>query len=567
MSGLFGTLGVARSGLTASQLALQTTANNVANAGTAGYTRQRADLEQSLPETLPVGQLGTGVRVDDIRRLRDRYLDQQFYLAQQTLGEREAQHAALAEIEALLAEPSEAGLRQSLSDFFTALSDLSSYPTDLTSRRAVLEQGRTLAGSFNRLAAGLADMKRNMEAELVRLAADANGLIAELGTLNSQIQAVTIAGGSPNALMDQRDRNLDELARLVGITRTDRSDGAVQVSLAGGGGLLVDGTATGTLAVRLSTTQDAFELTLDGAAVRPSGGRIDGLLHARNDRGEYVKYVEEQLDTLAATLIRAMNGLQAGGAGLVGLAQATSTNAVSDPSAALGSAGLPFPLAAGSLEVFVYDATDAVTGSASIPVDPAATSLDDLAAALDAVPGLTASVAGGRLTVGAAAGSTFRFGGDASGALTALGLGGFFTGTTARSIAVDEALAADPRLLATGEVDAATGGVAPGDTQVVRAMAGLREALLLQGGSASLLDVYAQAVGVVGARTAAMAQQGQSQALVVETVQNRREQVSGVSLNEEMAELVRLQYAFQASARTITVVDELLNTVVNGILR
>ena len=78
MSTLFGILGTARSGLYASQLALQTTSNNVSNAGTPGYSRQRVDQVESLPEILPVGQLGTGVRVDSITRLRDLFADTQF---------------------------------------------------------------------------------------------------------------------------------------------------------------------------------------------------------------------------------------------------------------------------------------------------------------------------------------------------------------------------------------------------------------------------------------------------------------------------------------------------------
>jgi flagellar hook-associated protein 1 len=166
MSGLFGSLGVARSALFANQLVLQTTANNVANAGRPEYSRQRVDLTASLPETLPVGQVGTGVTVAGIRRLRDQFLDQQFSKAQQALGEHTAEQSTLGQIETLLGEPSDTGLQASLSQFFTALRDVASYPEDATTRRAALEQGGTLASNLQRASAGLTDLKRNLESEI-----------------------------------------------------------------------------------------------------------------------------------------------------------------------------------------------------------------------------------------------------------------------------------------------------------------------------------------------------------------------------------------------------------------
>ena len=204
MSSLFGILSVARSALQASQLAIQTATNNVANAGTPGYSRQRVDLNESLPENLPVGQVGTGVTVNGIRRYRNEFFDRQFAQAQQALGERQAQQSTLEQIEAILNDPSDQGLQASLSRFFSSLHDLASYPGDLTTRRAVLEQGRILAGDLNRLNSSIVSLKRNIESELQSRVAEANTLLGRIATLNGQIQAVTVAGGSPNALLDQR---------------------------------------------------------------------------------------------------------------------------------------------------------------------------------------------------------------------------------------------------------------------------------------------------------------------------------------------------------------------------
>ncbi len=569
MSTLFGILGVAKSGLYAAQLSLQTSANNVANAGTQGYSRQRADLTESPPENLPIGQIGTGVSVDGIRRLRDQFLDHQYYQAQQSLGERQAVQSTLTQIEALLGEPSDSGLQANLSSFFSALEDLASYPTDLTTRRAVLEQGQILADTFNRLSTDLSELKRNLETDLSGKVEEANTLLQEVASLNGQIQSVTVAGGSPNALLDQRDLRLDALANLVGITTVTQEDGSVQVSLAGGGGILVNGQTAGTLGVRLSATSDAYELTLGGNQVTASGGTIAGLLTSRNDPSNYAQYAQGQLDRRAAALAPQMNRLQADGSGMQGLESTTSQYVVSDPTKPLGAAnGLPFDPTSGSFTVFVYDATGAVTGSGSVTVTAGVTTLNSLAADAGwAAAGVTTSLSGGRLTVTAPTGSTFRFAGDTSGALAALGLNSFFTGTDARSLAVNDALLAEPSLLSGGKPDPTTGVVGPGDNQVALAMADLATTKFLDGDTATPGDFYASTIGVIGARTAAANHLLDSQDAVVQTVQNQREQVSGVSLNEEMTDLIRYQYAFQASARMITVVDDMLNTVVNGLLR
>jgi len=94
-------------------------------------------------------------------------------------------------------------------------------------------------------------------------------------------------------------------------------------------------------------------------------------------------------------------------------------------------------------------------------------------------------------------------------------------------------------------------------------MVAVREAKLLSGGTATLADFYAATVGVVGSRTAATANQAESQDLVAKTIDNQRQQVSGVSIDEEMTGMIQFQRAFEASSKIIQVVDDLLNTVVN----
>jgi flagellar hook-associated protein 1 FlgK len=564
MSSLFGTLWTAKSSLSANQLALQTTSNNVANAGTKGYSRQRVDMVESLPETLPFGQVGTGVTVDGIRRIRDQFLDQQYLRANQSLSKTQAEHDTWSQIEAILGEPStDTGLQADMNRFFTSLQDLASYPTDLTTRRTVLEQAQTMAGTFNRLDADLDSLTRNLETQITGTVSEANDTLQQLADLNNQIQAQVIAGNSPNALLDKRDLLLDKLSELIGINRFIRPDGTAVVTLSGGGGVVLDGVWAATLGTQLSATTDTYDLTLNGNVVNPTEGKIAGLLASRNDPTGYVKYTRAQLDTLAATLISQINQIQAAGAGTAGIQSLTSQATISDPTAPLASAGLPVPITVpGSFGVFVYDATGAVSASGTVTVT-ATTSLNDLATQLNGLGGLTATVAAGRLTVSAPAGSTFRLASDTSQALTALGVNGVFTGTDAGTIGVNAELLARPELLTTGYPDPGTGVVGGADNRAALDMVAVREAKLLSGGTATLADFYDATVGVVGSRTAATANQAESQDLVARTIDNQRQQVSGVSIDEEMTAMIQFQRAFEASSKIIQVVDELLVTVVN----
>ncbi len=561
MSGLFGTLGVARSALYAQQLVLQTTSNNVANASRTDYSRQRVDLAASVSETLPMGQVGTGVTAAGIRRIRDSFLDRQYWQAQQSLGEQSASQSTLSQIESLLGEPSDSGLQAHLTSFFSAVQGLQSNPQDPTTRSTVLEQASALADGFQHLSTGLQDLKTNLESDINQKVAQINSLVKDIGALNGQIKTQALGGGPTNTLMDQRDSDVDALAKLVGINRSEQTDGTMVITLAGSGSVLVYGTDTQALTAGPGAS-DTYTVALNGVAVTPNGGELAGTLSARNDPNDFVKYTQGRLDTLAATLIEQVNRIQASGSGLVGLSATQSQYAVSDPSAALTAAGLPFTLAPGSFQVFTYDASNAVTGSATITIT-GTTSLNDLATQIGAVTGLSASVANGKLSVTAVAGTTFRFAADTSNALAALGLNSLFTGSTAATIGVNSDLIASPNQLSTGIADAATGVVAPADTTSAVALSQLQTAKLLDSGQASVGDYYAETIGVLGTRTAAANQAVETNTAITDAIQNQRQQVSGVSIDEEMIQLTQAQRAYQAATRVVTIVDDLLNTLIN----
>jgi flagellar hook-associated protein 1 FlgK len=246
------------------------------------------------------------------------------------------------------------------------------------------------------------------------------------------------------------------------------------------------------------------------------------------------------------------------------LTDVTGGIVVDDPAAALNStaAGLEFAPVNGSFVVHLKQKGTGPTSSTLIQVDLDGlngddTTLNALAAALDGIDGLSATVTGGQLRIATdGAGGEFSFSQDSSGVLAALGINVFFTGTGAQDIGVNAAVKARPGLLA------AAGNGQVGDNATARTIADLASRPLASLEGISLEEAYERminqtAVSASGARTSATAA-----ASVRETLLSQREALSGVSLDEEAINLIREQRAFQAAARLIAAVDEMMRTLI-----
>jgi flagellar hook-associated protein 1 FlgK len=210
--------------------------------------------------------------------------------------------------------------------------------------------------------------------------------------------------------------------------------------------------------------------------------------------------------------------------------------------------------------VNVYDATNTPVGGSpfTINIGPG-TTLNDLAADLNAIPNLTATVtAGGQLQVSAAGGFSFGFANDTTGALGAIGVNTLFTGTNAQDMGVNQALIDDPALLAGAY---STDPLDTGDNSAALDLAAVEEGLFFDGGTANLNDFYESLVVQIGIDARANEATLQVETTFVENFQQRRQAISGVSIDEEVTQLIQYQRAFEASARVITVTDRMLEAL------
>ncbi|MFS8534695.1 MAG: flagellar hook-associated protein FlgK, partial [Limnochordales bacterium] len=227
-------LDIARRALQAQMRALDVVGHNIANANTPGYSRQVAIFATTPPYPAPMlnsmiqaGQVGTGVQIEAIRRLRDQFVEMQLRNETESLGRWNARYEALKQVELFLAEPSDYGLRDALDQFWQSLQDLHQQPESDAARAVVRERALLLAASFQHVHKQLTDLRldlnRLVELEVQKI----NTLSERLANINAQIHRVHLSGHEPNDLLDQRDQLILELAEIVDISVLERDNRTV----------------------------------------------------------------------------------------------------------------------------------------------------------------------------------------------------------------------------------------------------------------------------------------------------------------------------------------------------
>ena len=558
---LIGALNIGKSALATHQAAIQVTGNNIANAGSADYTRQVASSSPAKDRRVGQGLfVGTGVQLDAVRRQIDEALEARLRGSVSDNVSADTTHQWLDRIEAVFNELGDDDLSTRLSTFFASWSNLANKPQDMGLRQVVLLEGDGVATWFNDMRRQLGSLRADADDRLDALAKDADQLAGRIADLNGEV-VVAEGGGAAqaNGLRDQRDAALKRLSELIDL-RTVADGGVVNVYL-GSEPLVVNADNRG-LALEETPVDGKPNVSLvikaTGGDAPVSSGQLGGLTAARATLDEVIG----QLDTLAGGLIFELNKLHASGQGLEGYSNVTAAYSAARTNVALNdpTSGLPFAANNGSFVVHVRQKATGLVTSTLVQVDldgaGAETTLDSLRADLAGIGGVNASVTGGRLTVGASGDAVdVSFSQDSSGALSALGLNTFYTGRDARDIALNQVIRSRPALLA-----AARNG-APGDNQTARSIAALESQAVASLGGTSLKDSYQAMVNQVGAATSTALTEAEAAGVVRETLESQREALSGVSLDEEAVNLMRQQRAFQGAARVVSVIDELMRTI------
>lgn len=400
--------------LQAARYGMQTAGNNVANANTAGYTRQRVDLASAHP--FGVGgsmQIGAGVDIRGITRLVDEGIERRIQLQLGMVGAAEVDLSRMREIEGILGDP-EGGLSASLTDLFGALDQLRTDPGDRALRGGLVQAGGALSQEFRMMASRLGDLSGTTFDEVRGLVRQVNDRAAVIASLNQQITAAEATGAAANDLRDTRAQQVKELGKLIDVRALERDNGSLDLLV--GGHQLVAGDRTTALAVGKDAA-DSTKLLVGKADAGASlkGGRIGALL-AQEKAG--VPALQSRIDDLARNTILEWNRAHTTGMPASGpFRSLTSAYGAQDNDGdgnrgdeLLSQAGLPFDVSKGELYVNVTNTATGAMERTRIAIDPSTMSLDDLAAAIDDVPNMTATVdPTGRLRLNAADGHGFDF--------------------------------------------------------------------------------------------------------------------------------------------------------------
>ena len=237
MAGLFDTFTISKRGLSVQQGNINTTAHNIANASTVGYSRQRAVVETTRPfggngkwDNCSAGQVGTGAQITTIQRIRNEFIDYQYRDANSILGNSQVKSEFLSKIEDILGETSDTGIQGLMSEFYKSLQSLTSSSDKTDVKSVVLQNALALTDAINYTYNQLEKQLGNAQDLLGDNVSEINGYLDQINELNKQIARVTTMGQSPNDLMDSRDALLDELSSKFGFNIDKQALNAIDIN-------------------------------------------------------------------------------------------------------------------------------------------------------------------------------------------------------------------------------------------------------------------------------------------------------------------------------------------------
>lgn len=503
-------LELSKRALFAQQGGLYTTGHNISNVNTQGYSRQRVNFEATTPFPSPsrnmpgrAGQLGTGVDIGVIDRIRNKFLDMQYRTENSRMGYWETRSEALSRMEELLNEPSENGLNKTMDRFWQSLQDLADNPENEGARSVVAQRGLAVAETFNHLSKSLTSIQKDLKEEIDQSVKDVNGLLNDINEINKQIRKIEPHGMLANDLYDERDRLLDKLSNLVNIkvTYTESSSSSLDIADGIANIELVDesGASLGEPPVKLLTADDMKETKIENrlqitvpegenyvSGVNVNGteiaydkfkrsGSLSSLIQAYgydNDKGDYPEMLAK-LDKMAQKFAEAFNDVHKKGVDLN------------------GDNGKNF---------FVN----------SKPAE----------------------------------------GEDEN------------ANITAGNITVNKEILENGKLIAAGAVDADGKplGERNGDNALQLAKVFDDENVIE---STSIRKYYNALIGNMGVAGQEAGRNLENTAILKHQVDNSRMATSAVSLDEEMSNLIKFQHAYNAAARNMTAIDEIIDRIIN----
>lgn len=549
MADIAGIFNIGRSSLFSNKKALEVTSHNIANVNTPGYSRQEALLTTNPPRNSSPGQFGTGMQVKEVRRYIDRFVEQQITAGESTFGRFQAEERLFRRIEAALSDAQGTGINQAFNNFFAALNDVANNPEDHSARVALIEQSKGLTQRLSTTDGQFREIRSDINAEVVSTIDDVNLLVKQITALNIQVKQAQFSGQNANDLRDTRQGLVNELATKIDVHTIENDEGQMTIFV-GDGKALVEGELSGSLRGVFSPDNEGFVNvsfvsstgTVTDINSKLEGGSLQGLVNLRDT---VLPGFTDTLDQMVAGVTNEVNQIHRTGFGLDGSTGNNFFSPLSPSSTArstnTGSAVVNVTVGdATSLTLDTYDLSfagsnvtlsnlDSGTSTTVSYSNPTTITFEGLDVAINGAP-----AAGDRFSISAHEGSAKRI----------------------------SVIQTDPNRIAA----ASTAAGAPGNNDNALLMAGVQNKSVTALGSTTLQGFYSRLTGNIGAQSATASRNADVETAIKTQLTNLREETSGVSLDEEMSNIIKFQRAFEASSRIITMADELTQTIL-GMLR
>jgi len=457
----------ANSALKSFQTSLEVTGNNIANANTDGYSRQRVDFSSSMPIREMSGFVGTGVNVAQITRIHDAILEKQNNLAVQENGRWSAENKFLKMTESAFNETNSGEISKLIGDFFNGWYELSNNPSNASSRTSLISSSNVLTNRISQTYRSLKDLRSSITDKVSGVVSDINRLAKQINEFNNDITRNEGSGAKANTIRDKRDIAVAELSKLVDVRVLEQPNGSFNILVAGSN-LLVSGAGVAPVSFQLDAGDPNNVQVLIGSediASKAVSGELRGLLNVRD---KAITDVMSDMDDFAAGLVNSINSLHAVGYGLN------------------GSTGINF------FEPFT-----------------------------SSTPGTNK---------------------------------GF-----AEFLSLSSDVLSDPNNIAAGL------GTAPGDNTNALKIADMRNATIAFSSqrSQTFIGYYSDTVSHLGGISKGAKNSLEHSEALKEQFGRLKESISGVSMDEELSNMVMFQRSYESSARFFTTVDKMMETLIS----
>ena len=567
MTSTFHGLEVAKRGMMTQQTAIYTTSHNIANANTPGYSRQRVNFVETEPypaasmnrPQIP-GQMGTGVEAGSVQRVREQFLDVQYRSENNKLGYWDSRSTALSRLEDVFAEPSDTdGLSAVMNQFWQSLQDLSVNPENEGARSVVLQRAQGVVDTFHYLSNSMKDIQADLGNQISVGIKDVNSILKQIAELNQQIGEVEPNGYLPNDLYDERDRLVDELSNYLN----------VKVEKVESGGNALD------------IAEGQYKITLldaNGAPVQDSrgndvtlvnGSQFNQLGFSSGQTGQYTSNVSSPItnievftpDNSSQTDSDPVSGQEVASIafctnGNVDFSQGKLRGLIESFGYQIGettdSNGNVIPAVAGiypemqdKLDQLAYTFGTLFNTVHKLGYDlegNQASNIDFFTNLSDVLNAASTIQLNSNIQTKDIAASSNGSSGDGK---NAINLGNILSMDLSKDLTLEGVKNSDgtPVVLSVGKN--------PGEVDVPIT-------------TSTINSYYEGMIGGLGVDSQQAKRLTNNSSTLLQSADEKRQSVSSVSLDEEMTNLIKYQHAYNAAARNITVIDEMLDKVING---